>query len=450
MYYAADAYGGRRGSASASLRRLDALAPESGGPRGSGGDPGGPGEPGGPGDPAAAGERSGRQILRWARGVWLAQSGAAAQAVNELGHVVRRQDGPAEQVLATAHAYLGYALFQLGDWRAAASSAGEAMRIANARGDRRAALPAVALAACISALRGDWGTAAERVDSAIRDQRALGSARDALFPAMAAATLAQARAEPGHMLTALITVAGQPELFARQQLWWRPLYVEALIHTGRLSAAAAELVALRAAARVEAEGRPRSGAVVARLEAALTAAEGDSGAALELLARALEHPVDEDPLALSGLEYDYGRLLLGTRRRKSAIRWLLSAHERYLELGAQPFADRCLRGLKGLGALPPAAGSAGDGQAGGSPATLTAQEYRIAALAADGMTNQQIAHAVFVSSKTIEYHLGNAFAKLGIASRHQLRAVLDGWSGAVGPQDLAGAEAFNGLRAGRV
>jgi DNA-binding CsgD family transcriptional regulator len=105
-----------------------------------------------------------------------------------------------------------------------------------------------------------------------------------------------------------------------------------------------------------------------------------------------------------------------------------------VELGAQPFADRCIRDFKRLGAQPPATETTEvDGPAGRSPAALTAQEQRIARLAADGMTNQQIAHAVFVSSKTIEYHLGNAFAKLGIASRHQLRAVLDALPGATEP-----------------
>jgi DNA-binding CsgD family transcriptional regulator len=59
-------------------------------------------------------------------------------------------------------------------------------------------------------------------------------------------------------------------------------------------------------------------------------------------------------------------------------------------------------------------------------AALTPTERRVAALAAEGRTNREIAEALFVTPKTIEMHLGNAFRKLRIEGRGQLAGLLTG------------------------
>ena len=405
VYFAADAHGRMRGCAQASLRRLEALAPELA---------------------ASRSDRPGHGVLWWARGTWQVQSGKPTEGMTDLQRVLHSLDGPVEPVLPLTYAYLGYALFQLGDWRAALHEAHESIRVARARNDQRAVIPGAALAACISALRGEWSAAARRSESVARLQRTAGLARYGVFPALAAARLAQAHGDPGRMLRALAPVAAQAALFAQCQLWWRPLYAEALIEAGRLDAARGELDAL--ATCVEPQSRPT--AVLARLEARLAAAEGDPAAAIDLLSRAVEQPFEADsPFSVAELEHEYGRVLLAARRRRSAIRWLRSAHDRYVDLGAQPFAQRCLKQLTDSGVRGPAAAAGGQepgaDAADRSPAGLTAQEQRIAGLAAEGMTNQQIARVLFVSAKTIEYHLGNIFAKLGIPSRRQLRAALE-------------------------
>jgi DNA-binding CsgD family transcriptional regulator len=419
-YYAADAHGRTHCSASAALCRLEALARELGG---------------------CASDRPGQEILRWARGTWLVASGRPAEAMSDLQAVLRSHDGPLAPALPLAHAYLGHALFQLGDWDTALCEAAEGLRIAEADGDRRALAPA-ALAAVVNALRGNWSAAAHHLEFMAGIQRQLGPARHVVFPALAAARLAQARAEPGKILAALAVPAAQPALYALSQLYWRPLHLEALIDTGRLHRAREALDALRDALYPDA----CASAELARLEARLTAAEGNPARALDLLAEAVIRPYDAATFSLAQLEFDYGRLLLGARRRRSAIRWLLSAHGRYTDLGARPFAARCLRRLTGAGVKIPA-GTGGGGDDGRCPVTgaetgagagpartgatgrialaLTPHEQRIARLAAEGMTNQQIAKALFVSAKTVEYHLGNAFAKLGISSRRQLSAELD-------------------------
>ena len=56
--------------------------------------------------------------------------------------------------------------------------------------------------------------------------------------------------------------------------------------------------------------------------------------------------------------------------------------------------------------------------------SLTPSERRIATMATDGMTNREIAQALFVTPKTVEMHLNRAFRKLGLASRRQLATAL--------------------------
>lgn len=60
---------------------------------------------------------------------------------------------------------------------------------------------------------------------------------------------------------------------------------------------------------------------------------------------------------------------------------------------------------------------------GSSADALSAAERRVAKLAAEGMTNREIAQALFVTVKTVEWHLRNTYVKLGIASRRELRGL---------------------------
>jgi DNA-binding NarL/FixJ family response regulator len=96
---------------------------------------------------------------------------------------------------------------------------------------------------------------------------------------------------------------------------------------------------------------------------------------------------------------------------------LRAAHELLDALGMAAFAARAGHELRATGekARPRAAGTV---------SALTAQEAHIARLARDGRTNPEIGAELFLSTRTIEWHLRKIFAKLGVASRRELPAAL--------------------------
>jgi DNA-binding CsgD family transcriptional regulator len=116
-------------------------------------------------------------------------------------------------------------------------------------------------------------------------------------------------------------------------------------------------------------------------------------------------------------------LLLGERRRRAGRRAegrepLRRALEAFEQLGARPWADRARRELAGAG------GVAEQPKAAPKTAELTGQEWRIALLVAQGLTNREAGAALFLSPKTIEHHLSGIYKKLGVRSRTQLAMVV--------------------------
>jgi DNA-binding CsgD family transcriptional regulator len=110
----------------------------------------------------------------------------------------------------------------------------------------------------------------------------------------------------------------------------------------------------------------------------------------------------------------YGEWLRRENRRAEAREELRVAYERFTASGMEGFADRARRGLQ-------ATGETVRKRVVDTLTDLTAQEAQIAKLARSGCTNQEIGGQLFISPRTVEWHLGNVFAKLGITSRKDLR-----------------------------
>ncbi|MEV0623870.1 AAA family ATPase [Nonomuraea sp. NPDC050404] len=113
----------------------------------------------------------------------------------------------------------------------------------------------------------------------------------------------------------------------------------------------------------------------------------------------------------------YGEWLRRENRRADAREHLRTAYEMLQGFGAKAFAERARRELQATGETVRGRGAAtSDG--------LTPQEGQIARLARDGLSNPEIGAQVFLSPRTVEYHLGKVFTKLAITSRHELAQAL--------------------------
>jgi len=121
----------------------------------------------------------------------------------------------------------------------------------------------------------------------------------------------------------------------------------------------------------------------------------------------------------------YGEWLRREHRRTDAREVLRAAHESFSQMGAEAFAERAGRELL-------ATGETVRRITADTRDTLTHQEVQVARLARDGHTNPEIGAQLFISPRTVEYHLHKVFRKLDVSSRKELRAALaDGSAQAV-------------------
>ena len=178
---------------------------------------------------------------------------------------------------------------------------------------------------------------------------------------------------------------------------------------------AADRLAKLATERAEASGRPR--AIGAALHASGQITDGPTR--VELLGQAvamLDHA--PAPLELAHALVDLGTALQATGLRTEARDALSRGLELATTCDARPLSDRAYHELRLSGARPRRPARSG-------VAALTPTELRIARLAAEGATNPTIAQQLFITTKTVEWHLTNAYRKLGIRSRDQLAAQFD-------------------------
>ena len=113
----------------------------------------------------------------------------------------------------------------------------------------------------------------------------------------------------------------------------------------------------------------------------------------------------------------YGEWLRRQRRRSHAREQLRTAHDMFVTMGAEGFAERARGELL-------ATGETARKRATQTTSELTAREAQVARLARDGLSNAEIGAQLFISPRTAQHHLRNVFGKLAITSRLQLDQVL--------------------------
>ncbi|MGC4941096.1 helix-turn-helix transcriptional regulator [Kribbella sp. DT2] len=341
--------------------------------------------------------------------------GLVEEARGDLSEVVRRQEAGAPMLSGiTPHCYLAAVQYQLGEWDDSATTMRRAALFSD---DDQPAMNEVIryfVASLVPSARGDWQTAEELVRSAATAAQRVGGPQDLKYAAIAAASLHQARNDYRGMLRALSAVPGLRTHGSSPggphewwSTWWGPLLIDALQATGQPVEAARELATLRERAK----GAHPATSTIIRLAAQQAVAEGNLQDAVDLARHGLAGLIEPRPrLAEGQLFHVHGLHLSILGDRAGAAQWLTAAVECFATLSAAPYRERAAADLARLlsaTSTPPLAG-------------LTSREQEITLLVRQHLTNREIAAALFVTPKTVEYHLSNIYAKLGITSRRDL------------------------------
>jgi DNA-binding NarL/FixJ family response regulator len=190
--------------------------------------------------------------------------------------------------------------------------------------------------------------------------------------------------------------------------------IEAAVHCDRQDLAATALE--RLSERTQASGTEWALGIEARSRAL----RSDSPSAEALYEEAVKR-LAQGRLAphLARAQLVYGEWLRRENRRQDAREQLRAAHDTFSRIGAEGFAERARRELA-------ATGETARARTDGTRDVLTPQEAQIARLARAGLSNPEIGAQLFISPRTVQYHLRKVFQKLGITSRNQLGRIPSG------------------------
>jgi DNA-binding NarL/FixJ family response regulator len=348
-------------------------------------------------------------VLRWG---WMATAASNAVWDNDGAYAISARQ---VQLVRSAGAFaqlplylsaLGLAVAWTGDLAGAASNMAEADIVAAATGS--ATLPWTALR--LRALQGREAEATAAIASAI-EQAAEGANNLARYAHWAAAVLYNGLAQY-EKAAAAARQASSDGFEYWVSVWVLPELVEA---TARLGDDASGSNALE---RLEETTQPSANDFALGLEARCrallssgTTAERLYREAIERLARTNLRP------ELARAHLLYGEWLRRDRRRLDAREELRTAQLMFTEIGMEAFGERTRKELL-------ATGETARKRTAETRDDLTAQETQIAQLARDGLPNAEIGARLFISPRTVEYHLHKVFTKLEIASREHLDRVL--------------------------
>jgi DNA-binding CsgD family transcriptional regulator len=351
--------------------------------------------------------------------LWLAGPGAGGMVALEVWDdaswhaLARRQPEVARDTGALVHLqfaldFLARAHILAGELTAAARLIEEDRLIAEATGNQPVAYTAMTLAAW----RGQETRARELIEATVQEATARGLGRPLNFAAYASSVLYNGLGRHDAARDAAWPA------FERDQLGYGPFVVpelaEAASRTGDVALVRAALQWL--SERTQMTPTEWALGIQARIRALLSDGEDAERLYRESIARLGRTRVRAE-LARSYLLY--GEWLRRERRRADAREQLRIAHAMLDTMGIGGFAERARRELLATGETARKRTVETSGQ-------LTAQEAQVARLARDGLSNPQIGARLFISPRTVRYHLTKVFTKLGITSRSQLDRVLPG------------------------
>ncbi|HEV3294633.1 MAG TPA: AAA family ATPase [Streptosporangiaceae bacterium] len=364
----------------------------------------------------ARGEIPVEHELRWG---WMATVAGAALRDHDRWRMTARQVQLAREAGALRQLPILLSLMAvdavwMGDFAAATSLIAEYDAVCEATGSRIAPHAALLLAS----FRGREAEAAPLIQAVPEEATARGQGFAVTYAYRAAAILYNGLSRHQEALTAARQAIDHAHIYA--SVWVLPELIEAAARTGEMRLAADALD--RLAGWTRAGGYEFGLGIEARARALLSEGEAAEGYYREAIGR-LGGTRGRPELARAHLLY--GEWLRRERRHGEAREQLRTACQLLAAIGMEGFAERARRELAAAGettrrpATRPARTLPGPGSE-----PLTAQEAQVARLARDGLSNPEIGARLFISARTVKYHLSKVFTKLGISSRGQLHRVL--------------------------
>jgi DNA-binding CsgD family transcriptional regulator len=350
-----------------------------------------------------------KDILLWG---WIAASASGllwdieGMRANAAREVRLLRDAGALAALPSSLANLAIATAWTGDFAAAAALIAETDSVAAATGSHQSPFALLRL----RALRGREAEAAAQIASTIELAAAAGQGMASAWAHWANAVLSNGLARYEEAASAARRATADPRNW--WSMWALPELVEAAVRAGERE------VARDALGRLAATTRPCDTDFAVGIEARSRALLADGADADNLYREAIGR-LGRTRLRpeLARAHLLYGEWLRRQNRRVDAREQLRTAHELLAAIGMEAFAARARRELAATGEnVRKRAVDARD--------DLTAQERHIAGLARDGLANPEIGARLFLSPRTVEWHLGNVFTKLGIRSRRDLATAL--------------------------
>ncbi len=344
--------------------------------------------------------------LIWAgRAHWILGEYGACVRFGEAAVAGARESAPG--LLPEALRLVATSSRAMGRWNAASTAASEGVELARALGQGMIHCALAALLAAIAAARGQAAACHGHAEEAIRlaDELGLGVYRLRAERALALLALGSGRLDEAiDALTRIdraVADSGNREFFISPA----PDLIEALVRADRADDAQPILRGL------EAVTSPEAGevAIVGRCRALLI---GDGFDAIFEQSIA-NHAKWDNPFEGARTELCFGERLRRARRRREAREHLRSAAATFERLAAEPWAARAATELRATGETVRRRDRTADEE-------LTPQELQIALHAAEGESNREIGAALFLSPRTVEFHLTRVYRKLNIHSRAEL------------------------------